>query len=97
MGNFIGNLKNMFTGPTKLTFIQVLILGLFPLGQLWARIFYFNGSLDKWWLMFPMFLIPPFSFVPLLLMKFGFVADGKGTNPLDYWMLLPIIAKFAVF
>ena len=96
MGNFIGNLKNMFTGPTKLTFIQVLILGLFPLGQLWARIFYFNGSLDKWWLMFPMFLIPPFSFVPLLLMKFGFVADGKGTNPLDYWMLLPIIAKFII-
>jgi hypothetical protein len=87
---------NFFSGPTKLTFLQVLILGLVPLGQLWARIFYFNGSLDKWWLMFPIFLIPPFSFIPLLLMKFGFVADGKGSNPLDYWMILPIIAKFII-
>ena len=52
----------------------VLIMGLIPLGQLWARIFNFNGSLDKWWLMFPLFLIPPFSFIPLILMKMGFVS-----------------------
>ncbi len=96
MGNVFGNIKNMFSGPTKLTWLQVLILGLLPLGQLWARIFYFNGSLDKWWLMFPMLLFPPFSFIPLLMMKFGFVADGKGSNPLDYWMILPIVAKFII-
>lgn len=88
------NIKNMFSGPTKLSWIQVLIFALIPLGQLWARIFYFNGSLDKWWLM--ILLIPPFSFIPLLMMKFGFIADGKGTNPLDYWMILPIIAKFII-
>lgn len=96
MGNFFGNIKDKLSGPSKLSWIQVLILGLVPLGQLWARIFYFNGSLDKWWLMFPMLLIPPFSFIPLLLMKFGFVADGKGANPLDYWMILPIVAKFII-
>jgi hypothetical protein len=72
---------------------EVLIMGLIPLGQLWARIFNFNGSLDKWWLMFPLFLVPPFSFIPLILMKMGFVADGSGTNPLDYWILCPILTK----
>jgi hypothetical protein len=79
-----------------ITWLQVLILGLIPLGQLWARIFYFKGSLDKWWLMFPMLLIPPFSFIPMLLMKFGFVQDGKGSDPIDKIMLLPIIAKFII-
>lgn len=96
MGNVFGNIKDVFSGPSKLTWMQVLILGLVPLGQLWGRIFYFNGSLDKWWMMFPIFLIPPFSFIPLLMMKFGFVADGKGANPLDYWMILPIVAKFII-
>jgi len=96
MGNFFGDIKNMFTGPSKLTWLQVLILGIVPLGQLWARIFYFNGTLDKWWLMFPMLLIPPLSFIPLIMMKFGYIADGKGSNPLDYWMILPIIAKFII-
>ena len=67
MGNF--NIGNFFSGPSKLSWLQVLILGIVPLGQLWARIFYFNGSLDKWWLMFPIFLLPPFSFLPLIMMK----------------------------
>lgn len=80
----------------KLSWIQVLIMGLLPLGQLWARIFNFKGSLDKWWLMFPIFLLPPFSFIPLIMMKFGMVADGKGSTPIDTIMLLPIIAKFII-
>lgn len=85
-----------FNDVNKLSWLQVLVMGLIPLGQLWARIFYFNGSLDKWWLMFPLLLFPPFSFFPLLMMKFGFVADGKGANPVDKIMLLPIIAKFII-
>jgi len=96
MANFFGSIKNMFSNSNKLTWSQVLIFGLVPLGQLWSRIFYFKGSLDKWWMMFPLFLIPPFSFLPLLLMKFGVVANGKGSNPLDYWIILPIIAKFII-
>lgn len=79
-----------------ISWLQVLILGLIPMGQLWARIFNFNGSLDKWWLMFPLLLIPPFSFIPMLLMKFGFVGYGKGTKPLDYWIWLPILVKLII-
>ena len=89
-------ITNMFKDGSKLSWIQVLVMGLIPLGQLWARIFYFNGSLDKWWLMFPLLLFPPFSFFPLLMMKFGFVANGKGSDPVDKMMLLPIIAKFII-
>jgi len=80
----------------RLSWMQVLIMGLVPLGQLWARIFTFKGSLDKWWLMFPLLLFPPFSFIPLIMMKFGMVADGKGADPVDKIMLLPIIAKFII-
>ena len=80
----------------KLSWIQVIVLSLFPLGQLFARIVYFKGSLDKWWLMFPLLLFPPFSLIPLIMMKFGFVANGKGSDPVDKIMLLPIIAKFII-
>jgi hypothetical protein len=80
----------------RLSWSQVLVMGLIPLGQLWARIFTFKGSLDKWWLMFPLLLFPPLSFIPLIMMKFGMISDGKGSNPVDKIMLLPIIAKFII-
>lgn len=89
---FFDFLKN----DSKLSWLQVIVMSLIPLGQLWARVFYFSGSLDKWWLMFPLLLFPPFSFLPLIMMKFGFVADGKGSDPVDKIMLLPIIAKFII-
>lgn len=94
MGNFISSLTK--GGSSKLSWSQVLVLGLIPLGQLWARIFYFKGSLDKWWLMFPLLQFPPFSFLPMLMMKFGFIKDGNGADPVDKIMLLPIIAKFII-
>jgi len=46
--------------------------------------------------MFPLLQIPPFSFIPLLMMKFGWIADGKGSDPIDVMILLPIIAKFII-
>lgn len=95
MGTF-DFITNLSKGGNKLSWLQVLIMGLIPLGQLWARIFYFNGSLDKWWLMFPLLLFPPFSFIPLIMMKFGYIANGKGSDPVDKIMLLPIIAKFII-
>jgi hypothetical protein len=96
MGNIIQNITGFSGDTNKLSWKEVLILGLIPLGQLWARVHNFKGSLDKWWLMFPLFLFPPFSFIPLILMKFGFVKDGNGADPLDKWIILPIIAKFII-
>jgi hypothetical protein len=80
----------------KLSWTEILVAGLVPLGQLWARIFKFNGSLDKPWLFFPVFLIPPLSFISLILMKYGFIKDGNGSKPVGYEVLIPIIAKFII-
>jgi hypothetical protein len=95
MGSF-DFITNLLGNANRLSWMEVLVMGLLPLGQLWARIFNFKGSLDKWWLMFPLLLFPPFSFIPLIMMKFGMVQDGKGSNPVDKIMLLPIIAKFII-
>jgi hypothetical protein len=96
MGNFFSSIKNKWKDSGKLSWKQVLIMGLIPLGQLYARVKIFNGSLDKWWLMFPLLLFPPFSFIPMIMMKYGAVANGTGSNPLDNFMLIPIIAKFII-
>jgi hypothetical protein len=77
---------------TNISWIQVLILAFVPLGQLWARIFLLNGSLDKKWLLFPFLIFPPFSLLPMLMMKFGLVAKGKGLKPYDNLMFIPILA-----
>jgi hypothetical protein len=82
-----------FDNTNKISWLQVLLFSFIPLGQLIVRIFYLNGSLDKLWLMFPILLMPPFSLIPLLLIKFGFVQDGKGSDPIDKIMLLPLIAR----
>lgn len=80
----------------ELSWTQVMLLSIIPLGQLFARIKYFHGSLDKWYLMFPLLQIFPLSIGPMLMMKFGYIADGTGEDPTDKIMLLPIIAKFVI-
>jgi len=80
----------------KISWLGVVFWSFVPLGQLWARIFHFKGSLDKSWLLFPLFLFPPLSFLPMVLLKFNFIKDGQGTNPIDYAMILPILVKFII-
>jgi hypothetical protein len=82
-----------FNNPNKISWLQVFLFSFIPIGQLLVRIFYLNGSLDKLWLMFPILLMPPFSFIPLILIKLGFVQDGKGSDPIDKIMILPLIAR----
>lgn len=102
MGNFFSSIKNFFTSlgnlkdNGKLSWSNVVIMSLIPLGQLYARVEIFKGSLDKWWLMFPLLLFPPLSFIPLIMMKYNLVADGKGSKPVDYNILIPIIAKMII-
>ncbi len=96
MGNFLSSILGTIADGGKLSWNQVLILGLVPLGQLYARVNIFNGSLDKWWLMFPLLLFPPLSFIPLIMMKFGLVKNGTGSKPVDNFMLIPIIAKLII-
>ena len=78
----------------KISLIKAILIAVIPLGQLWARIFWLDGSLDKAWLLFPLFLIFPFSILPSLTMYFGFVKKGIGGKPYDNFMWIPIIFKF---
>jgi hypothetical protein len=58
------------------------------------RVDKFGGSLDKPYLLFPLLLFPPFSFIPVLIAKFGFLKKEKGENILDIYVLIPIIFRF---
>jgi len=67
-----------------------------PVGQLYMRFKYYNGSLDKLWLLlFPLFWIPPFSFIPLIWVYFGWMhkIPASSGKLLDYTLLFPIISK----
>jgi hypothetical protein len=71
------------------------LMTMLPFGQLWARIFWLDGSLDKLWLLLPIpFFAPPFSIIPALAMYFGFIKKGQGGPTYDKFMLIPIIFKF---
>jgi len=75
---------------------EVIILGLIPLGQLWARIFKLKGSLDHKWSLLPFFMIPPLQFIPIFMMKFGMFKKGKGGKPYDLAVMIPIFAKIFI-
>lgn len=72
---------------------NALIFGIVPLGQLYLRINQLNGSLDKKWLLFPLFMFPPFQLIATIMMKFGYVKKGKGGKPYDLYILIPLITK----
>ena len=75
-----------------LTWWGVFWLSLIPFGQLYARVNYYNGSLDKFFLIF--FQLPPFSFIPMILIKYGYIKDGKGAAVSDAFMYIPILLSF---
>jgi hypothetical protein len=76
---------------TKINIFHVILFAFLPLGQIWARVFLLNGSLDRKWLFLPFFFMPPFSLIPMIMMKLGKVKKGKGSKPYDLLMLIPII------
>ena len=41
-------------------------------------------------------MIPPLQFILIMMMKLKLIKKGKGGQPYDYFMLIPIILKFAV-
>jgi hypothetical protein len=76
----------------ELSWTRAIVLGLIPGGQLYYRLFNIGGSMDKWWLLFLAF-IPPFSLIPMILIKLGVISIKEGTgfiNPLNWWLLIPI-------
>jgi hypothetical protein len=48
------------------------------MSQLWARVFWLQGSLDQWWLLIPVFWMFPLSVVPAVMIYMNKVAPGGG-------------------
>lgn len=79
----------------SMNLIELFLYGLMPMGQILMRILKFNGSLDKPYLLFPLLLIPPFSFIPAIFGYLGWIKPSKSTTPpIDIYVLIPIIARF---
>ena len=88
---------NLFSkGDAEISWLETLVVALVPNGQLIVRAgSTLRGSLDKWWLLFPLFMIPPFSIVIALLMKFfNIIKPGQGKGAAyDLYMLIPLAVK----
>ena len=69
---------------------------LIPFGQLWTRIFDYNGSVDMGWFFFPLFMLFPFQFIPVLLLYLGYIKEGKGGKVYDGYVWIPIITKLVM-
>jgi hypothetical protein len=77
----------------KISFKLALVVALIPFAQMYARIVSLKGSLDKMWLMIPIFMIPPISFVPAGMMYFGKVKPGEGGKPYDNFVWIAILGS----
>jgi hypothetical protein len=87
---------NKISGSNFLNGFLALIL---PFGDLIVRVLRKKGSLDKWWTI-PITSIMPIPFLPgnlfgAIMHGFGFIGDGKA-DPLDIFMIIPIICKLMV-
>jgi hypothetical protein len=95
MSSFLKSFVTFKGDKVDMNLLEMLMYGLIPgFGQLLMRVDKFGGSLDKPYLLFPLLLFPPFSFIPVLIAKFGFLKKEKGENILDIYVIIPIIFRF---
>jgi hypothetical protein len=95
MNKFFSSFLTIKGNKVDMSIIEMLKYGLLPgFGQLLMRIDKFGGSLDKPYLLFPLFLFPPFSFIPVLIAKFGFLKKENSKDILDIYIIIPIIFRF---
>jgi len=76
---------------TPLTALLLTGFG-FNIGQIITRISYLDGSLDKPWLLIPIFWFPPLSFIPGIMIWLNKVEKGKTGSPFESSMLLAVIS-----
>ncbi len=86
----------------NLTWKNLLIYSFIPFSDLYLRISKLNGSIDMMWTLFPLFQLPIFSLVPLLLMKYRKIKRGnlsdrvKDGKPYDIFILLFVLFRYIV-
>ena len=74
-------------------FIFTLFGGI--ISQLFFRIYKFNGSLDRWWMLLPIFWFPPLSIIPAYYISRNKIKQGD--SKLEFFDLKTIIAFSGVF
>ena len=78
---------------TKMSIIGAILYSLIPFGQLWTRIFDYNGTIDMWWFFIPLFMLPPLQIIPVILLYYGYIKDGNGGAVYDNYVWIPIVTK----
>jgi hypothetical protein len=96
MDKLISLFTSLKGDDVDMNLIEMGFYTIIPFGQLFMRINKYGGSLDKPYLFFPLFLIPPFSIVPVLIGKFGYLNKVNGTNIFDAYIFIPIIFRFVL-
>jgi hypothetical protein len=81
---------------SDISWLKTILVALIPGGQLYGRVALLDCSLDKPWLLIPIFFFPPFSFIFAILMKMGKIKKGKCGKPYDWNMLIPIITRIVI-
>jgi hypothetical protein len=74
----------------KIIFIVITIFGGI-VGQILMRIFFLNGSLDKWYLLIPPFSVFPISLYPGYLLYNNKIKNGGDNNPMDELIIIPAL------
>ena len=80
----------------KMSFLNLILYTIIPFGQLWTRVFDYDGSIDMWWFFIPIFMIPPLQFIPVLMLYLDIIKPGKGGKVYDNYVWIPIVTKFCV-
>jgi hypothetical protein len=73
---------------------NTFIYSLIPFGHYIYRLMYLKGSADHLWTFFPYGMVFPLSLVPMFMIYFGAIKQGKVENIFEvfnYTMLIPII------
>jgi len=78
----------------EITWLKLLIYSLIPLSDLYLRIFRLNSSIDRIWTLFPLFQLPIFNLIPLVMMKFDYIKKGNMKSyPFDMFIITYFIIR----
>ena len=81
----------------ELSWYKLFIFTLIPFSDFFLRVFYLRGTIDHIWTLFPIFQIPLFNVVPLLMMKFKIIKNGKlNESPFDIFVFLFLIFSYFI-
>lgn len=81
----------------ELSWYKLFIFTLIPFSDFFLRVFYLRGSIDQIWTLFPIFQIPLFNIVPLLMIKYKMIKKGRlAASPFDIFVFLFFVVSYFI-